>query len=104
MQGSMRQRGEGSWELRVYLGRDPLTGQKRWTYKTLKGGKREAQRALAAMVADADGSGVAPSSGTVSELLKRWFENSSADFSPSTVLQTTSSIRCTSCPGLAPIR
>ena len=102
MQGSMRQRGEGSWELRVYLGRDPLTGQKRWTYKTLKGGKREAQRALAAMVADADGSGVAPSSGTVSELLKRWFENSSADFSPSTVLQTTSSIRLYLVPGLGP--
>ena len=75
MQGSMRQRGEGSWELRVYLGRDPLTSKKRWTYKTFKGGKREAQRALATMVAAADGSGVAPSSGTVSELLKRWFES-----------------------------
>ena len=46
--------------LRVYLGRDALTDQKRWTYKTFKGGKREVQRALAAMVADADGSGVAP--------------------------------------------
>jgi len=55
----MRQRGEGSWVLRVYLGRDPLTGEKRWKYKTFKGGKREAQRALAAMVADADGSGFA---------------------------------------------
>jgi hypothetical protein len=86
----------------VYLGRDTLTGQKRWTYKTFKGGKREAQRALAAMVADADGSGVAPSSGTVSELLKRWFANSSADFSPSTALQTTSSIRLYIEPGLGP--
>jgi len=100
MQGSMRQRGEGSWELRVYLGRDPLTGQKRWTYKTFKGGKREAQRALAAIVAAADGSGVAPSSGTVSELLKRWFENSSADFSPSTALETTNFMRRYIEPGL----
>jgi hypothetical protein len=50
----MRQRGEGSWVLRVYLGRDPLTGEKRWKYKTFKGGKREAQRALAAMVAMAN--------------------------------------------------
>jgi integrase len=96
----MRQRGEGSWELRVYLGRDPLTGQKRWTYKTFKGGKREAQRALAAMVAAADGSGVAPSSGTISELLKRWFENSSADFSPSTALETTNFMRRYIEPGL----
>jgi hypothetical protein len=51
----MRQRGDA--QLRVYVGRDPLTGEKRWTSKTVKGGKREAQRALAAMVASADRSG-----------------------------------------------
>jgi hypothetical protein len=43
-----------------------------------------------------------PSSGTVSELLKRWFENSSADFSPSTVLETTGFIRGYIEPGLGP--
>jgi len=42
----MRQRGDA--QLRVYVGRDPLTGEKRWTSKT-EGGKREAQRALAAI-------------------------------------------------------
>jgi hypothetical protein len=26
MRGSVRQRTEGSWELRVFTGRDPLTG------------------------------------------------------------------------------
>jgi integrase len=99
MRGSMRQRGD-SWQLRVYLGRDPLTGEKRWVSKTIKGGKREAQRALAAMVAAADDTGVAPSTGTVSELLKRWFENSSADFSPSTALETTNFMRRYIEPGL----
>ena len=99
MQGSMRQRGD-SWQLRVYLGRDPLNGEKRWVSKTIKGGKREAQRALASMVAAADDTGVAPSSGTVSELLKRWFENSSADFSPSTALETTNFMRRYIEPGL----
>jgi integrase len=29
MKGFMRQRG-ASWELRVFLGRDPLTGKKRY--------------------------------------------------------------------------
>ncbi len=104
LQGSMRQRGEGSWELRVYLGRDPLTAEKRWKYKTFKGGKREAQRALAGMVADADGSGFAPASGTVSELLKRWYDNASADFSPSTALETTNFIRRYIEPGLGPFQ
>ena len=48
----MRQRG-GSWELRVYLGRDPATGTKRYATQTVRGGKREAQRALSEMVTDA---------------------------------------------------
>jgi integrase len=86
MKGSMRQRGDA--QLRVYVGRDPLTGEKRWTSKTVKGGKREAQRALAAMLASADRSGVAPSCATVGELLQRWYENVAADLSPKTALET----------------
>jgi hypothetical protein len=38
----MRQRSEGSWELRVFVGRDPLTGRRQYVTKTIKGGKREA--------------------------------------------------------------
>ena len=53
MQGFMRQRGQ-AWELRVYLGRDPVSGRKRWATKTVRGGKREAQRVLTALVAEAD--------------------------------------------------
>ncbi len=41
-------------ELRVYLGRDPLTGRRRYRSQTLRGTKREAQKALAAMVAASD--------------------------------------------------
>jgi len=29
MQGSMRQRGD-AWQVRVFAGRDPVTGKKRW--------------------------------------------------------------------------
>ena len=42
MKGFMRQRGV-SWELRVFLGHDPLTGKKRYATRTVRGGKREAQ-------------------------------------------------------------
>jgi hypothetical protein len=41
-------------ELRVFLGHDPLTGKKRYTTRTVRGGKREAQTALAAMVTEAE--------------------------------------------------
>lgn len=40
MKGFMRQRG-ASWELRVFLDRDPLTGRKRYATRTVRGGKRE---------------------------------------------------------------
>jgi hypothetical protein len=35
----MRQRGE-SWELKVDLGREAVTGVKHWAYRTFHGGKR----------------------------------------------------------------
>ena len=53
VQGFMRQRGHAR-ELRVYLGRDPVSGLKRWATQTVRGGKREAQRVLTTLVAEAD--------------------------------------------------
>ena len=83
----MRQRGS-AWELRVYLGRDPQSGTGQYASKTVRGTKREAQSALAAMVAEADRGLVAKTRGTVAELLERWFEHAAPDFSPKTVLET----------------
>ena len=84
MRGSMRQRSEGSWELRVFVGLDPLTGRRQDVTKTIRGGKRDAQRALAALV-----SGPAPAAGptatmTVRDMLNRWFEHAEPNLSPST--------------------
>lgn len=87
MTGFMRQRG-AAWQLHVYVGRDPLTGKKRWATRTVRCGKREAQRALAAMVAEVDRGGLASTSATVGELLDRWLEHESDDFSPKTALET----------------
>ena len=73
MKGFIRRRGE-AWELRVFRGYDRINGKQRYAYKTVRGGKREAQRALAEMMAEAD-SGVAVSTNaTVGELLEAWFE------------------------------
>jgi hypothetical protein len=50
MKGFMRQRG-AAWELRVYLGADPVSGKQRYATKSVRGvGKREAQRLLNEMV------------------------------------------------------
>ena len=48
----MYRRSSGLWVLRVYAGRDPLTGKKVWRSRTFRGTKREAERALAAFVTE----------------------------------------------------
>lgn len=87
MKGFMRQRG-ASWELRVFLGPDPLTGRKRYATRTVRGGKREAQTALAEMVTEAERGLTVRATATVGELLEAWFEFASPDFSPKTVKET----------------
>lgn len=87
VKGFMQQRGSG-WELRVFLGRDPDTGKRRYASKTVRGTKREAQSALAAMVAEVERGTAATSRETVGGLLERWFEHAAPDFSPKTVRET----------------
>lgn len=99
MRGSMRQRGE-TWELRVYVGLDPVTNRKRYATKTMRSGKRVAQRELAAMVAAADKGALVRTSATVGELLEAWLEQAKGEFSPKTVLETRGVLDRYLIPGL----
>lgn len=99
MQGFMRQRGD-AWELRVYVGLDPVTGRKRYASKTVRGGKRVAQRALSAMVAEADKGALSRTNATVGELLERWFDQAKEEFSPKTVRETRGVLDRYLLPGL----
>ncbi|MEZ5247604.1 MAG: site-specific integrase [Acidimicrobiales bacterium] len=99
MKGYMRQRG-GSWELRVFLGHDPVTGKQRYANRTVRGGKREAQRALAAMITEAEQGLTARSAATVAELLEAWFDQAAPDFSPATAKETRGYLDRSLLPGL----
>jgi integrase len=89
MPGSIRQRGENSWNLRVYAGRDVVTGRKISVERTVRGNKREASKALAAMVAEVDRRpAVSTAKGTVAQLCREWLDQAAPSFSPKTV-QTT---------------
>jgi integrase len=91
--GSMRLvRGKDMWELRVYLGRDDA-GRVRHRHARFRGTKREAERALARMVAEMDSQrskalqGGAPCWGdrtTVNDAIAGWQANGWDDLSPST--------------------
>jgi integrase len=89
VRGYLRQRG-GSWELKAYVGRDPVTGRKRYRSKTIAGGtRREAEKQLAAFVAELGEHPPATKPGrTIGELLERWYEACSPDWSPTTAYQT----------------
>jgi len=69
---TMRERSPGVWELRVYVGRDPITGRSRQLSRTFRGGKRLANAALAQMVVDVGQGKHKGSTGTVGQLLDEW--------------------------------
>lgn len=71
----MRERSKGRWQLRVFEGADPITGQKRYRTKNVQGTKREAQTALAALVVEVDKGTVVPAAKTVGALLAAWLEH-----------------------------
>lgn len=92
MSGSIRQRGTNSWEIRVYSGTDPDTGQRRQLSRTVRGSRTQAQRELRALAGFAN---VGPSVGartTLGELLDRWFAANESHWATTTVRNTRSII------------
>jgi len=75
MSGSIREKRPGQWEVRVSLGRDPVTGAARSVSKSVRGTKRDAQKTLTALshavVFEAD---PAPT-GSVGELISLWLDH-----------------------------
>ena len=86
MAGHLQERGPKTWRLSVYVGRDSRTGKKRYAQRTVKGTKREAERALARLVTEVDeGRHSASAAGTFGNLLDRWLETKAQSVDPSTI-------------------
>jgi integrase len=90
--GSIRERGRGSWQLRVYLGIDPETGRQRWGTRTVHGTQRFARAQLQELVEEAGYARLR--AGTLADLLDRWFEAASPGWALTTVSHTRSVIDC----------
>ena len=74
--GSMRKRGEEPRRLRLHAARDPITNRKRHVEGTFRGTKRQASKALAEMVTDADGRAArSAKEGTLGALLNEWLDH-----------------------------
>ena len=74
-QGHIRPQGNGSWEIKFDLGRDPLTGRRITKYVTFRGTKRKAQEELTRLLGQRnEGSYVEPTKMTVAQYLHHWLE------------------------------
>ena len=83
--GHIRQRSPGSWEVKYDLGTDPVTGKRRVWYLTVKGAKRDAQRALREALATVDrGQHVDPGKLTVGAWLEKWLAEAKHAVAPKT--------------------
>lgn len=92
MSGSIRQRGRNSWEIRVYAGTDPETGQRRQLSRTVRGSRTQAQRELRSLAVLANAGPSVGARTTLGELLDRWFAANEADWATTTVRSTWSII------------
>jgi integrase len=88
----------------VHAGRDPLNGRKRYIARTFRGTKREAAKALSALIVEAERlTPQAARKGTVETLLREWLEHASLSFSPRTVSTTRQYMETAIIPGIGGI-
>ena len=83
MRGHIRRRGN-AWELRAYAGIDPLTKRQKYVPRTFRGGKREAEEALARFVTEVAGGSQAAQDTTVGDLIRDWLALAKRELSPTT--------------------
>ncbi len=76
MAGQIISRGDRTWLIRIFIGRDPKTGKRTYHNQTVHGTKKEAQQVLNSLLRDHDmGSLVAPQRRTLNEYLDEWFQS-----------------------------
>ena len=90
VQGSMRERRPGSWELRVYAGLDADTHRRRYRTATVHGNRVDAHRALNELVNSVQAERSIGARSTVSELLEAWFAIAAASWARTTIRQIRS--------------
>ena len=93
MNGSLRQRGASSWELRVYDGTHPDTGKMRYATRTVRGSRREALAELEVFAAQVAKPRRQALDTTLGELFEQWYATAASGWAVNTQRQTLSVIK-----------
>ena len=84
MRGNITRRGKSSWRVKFDVGTDPVSGERRTRYVTIRGKRQDAERELARFLNEAhNGTLIEPSKVTVAEYLRTWLNNAH-ELSPKT--------------------
>ncbi len=74
--GNITRRGKNSWRVKYEIGRDPVTGKRQTRYITVRGTKKDAQRALTRVMHEIDaGAYIDATKESVGEYLDRWLRD-----------------------------
>ncbi len=85
MNGSIRSKGAGKWELVYDIGRDPLTNRRRQRSRTFEGSKRQADKELRRLVTEIDSGRLTDSGTTVTDMVQHRIELIADRRAPSTI-------------------
>jgi integrase len=85
MRGHIRQRSNGSWEIRYDYGTDPATGKRRIATATVRGDRKAAEKELRRLLHTLDdGKHVDPTRISVKQWLEQWLETVKTEVAPKT--------------------
>ena len=84
MRGHIKAHGEGAWRLYVNGGTDPVTGRRRQITKVVRGSRKEAERILTKLLAEADG-GIGDGTVTLGQALDALLDHKALSVQPTTL-------------------
>jgi integrase len=100
----MRERSPGHWELRAFVGRDPVTGKARQMTRTFHGTEKAAGKALSQLVSEVESGTFDRTSATLSQLLDKWLETAETKQRPRTLYENKRKIERRIRPVLGSVR
>ena len=99
--GTITSRSPGSYRIRYSLGRDPVSGKRRFASTTIRGTRKDAERELVRLLRMVDtGEHVNPSRMTVRQWLELWLDAIRAEITPKTHESYAEIVRCYLTPAL----
>jgi integrase len=102
--GTIKSRSPGSYWIRYSLGRDPVSGKRRFGTATVQGTRKQAEPELVRLLRTVDtGEHVDPTRMTVGDWLDLWTATTKAEVSPKTHERYAEIVRCYLKPGLGSI-